>query len=75
MNAPLNLQDYEALARERLPKMVFDYYAGGAGEEVTLRENSSAWAGIRLRPRVLVDVGASDLRTSRSSASRPRCRR
>ena len=29
---PLNLYDYETLARERLPEMVYDYYAGGAGD-------------------------------------------
>ena len=36
---PLNLNDYETLARERLPEMVYDYYAGGAGDELTLNPN------------------------------------
>jgi 4-hydroxymandelate oxidase len=61
---PLNLSDYEEFARERLPRMVYDYYAGGAGDEVSLRENELAWARVRLRPRVLVDVSACDLRTT-----------
>ncbi|MEK6278071.1 MAG: alpha-hydroxy acid oxidase [Actinomycetota bacterium] len=33
------------------------YFAGGAGDEVTLRENVSVWRRWRLRPRMLVDVG------------------
>ncbi len=32
---PINLDGYEALARERLPPMVFDYYFGGADDELT----------------------------------------
>lgn len=63
MAEPLNLHEYEQLARERLPQMVYDYYAGGAGDEITVRENEQAWAGVRLRPRVLVDVSACDLTT------------
>jgi len=61
---PLNLADYEQLAREQLPRMVYDYYAGGSGDEVSVRENELAWSRIRLRPRVLVDVGACDLATT-----------
>jgi 4-hydroxymandelate oxidase len=52
---------YEALeaeARARLPEAVFDYYAGGSGEESTLADNTAAWARLRLRPRVLRDVSA-----------------
>jgi (S)-2-hydroxy-acid oxidase len=64
MTEPLNLQDYEQLARDRLPQMVYDYYAGGAGDEITVRENEQDWARIRLRPRVLVDVSACDLSTT-----------
>ncbi len=64
MEQPLNLQEYEQLARERLPAMVYDYYAGGAGGEQTLRENVEAWARLRIRPRVLVNVGERDLTTS-----------
>jgi 4-hydroxymandelate oxidase len=56
----LNLDDYEAAARARLPRMVYDYYAGGAEDEVTLRANRSAFASIPLRPRVLVDVREID---------------
>lgn len=64
MTAPLNLDDYERLARGQLPLPVYDYYAGGAGAEITVRENEAAWASVRLRPRVLVDVSAVDLETT-----------
>ena len=39
--------------------MVFDYYSGGAGDEMTVAENRRAWQQVRLRPRVLVDVGTA----------------
>jgi 4-hydroxymandelate oxidase len=44
--------------------MVFDYYAGGAGEEWTLRENRRAFGRWTIRPRVLVDVSTVDTRTT-----------
>ncbi|MDP9236250.1 MAG: alpha-hydroxy-acid oxidizing protein [Chloroflexota bacterium] len=62
--AILNLHDFEALAAERLDAGAFAYYAGGALDEVTLRENASAFARRRLRPRVLVDVSALDTATT-----------
>ena len=61
---PINLHDYEQLARDRLSQMVFDYYYGGAEDELTLRENRLGWQQLRLRPRVLVDVGTRDLSTT-----------
>jgi isopentenyl diphosphate isomerase/L-lactate dehydrogenase-like FMN-dependent dehydrogenase len=60
----LTLKDYEAAAQRRLPKRVYDYYAGGAADEITVRENEAAWSRLRLRPRVLVDVSAVDVRTT-----------
>jgi 4-hydroxymandelate oxidase len=60
----VNLHELEALAAERLPAGVFGYFASGANDEVTLRENRSAYDRLPLRPRVLVDVGARDLSTS-----------
>ncbi len=57
-SAPVNVADYERLAEEKLPAGAFGYFAGGAGDEVTLRENVAAYGRYRLRPRVLVDVSA-----------------
>ena len=64
MRPPVNLLEYETLARERLRPMVYDYYAGGADDEVTVAENTHAWDRLRLRPRVLVDVSHVDCSTS-----------
>src|SRR6185503_11320155 len=53
---PVNVWDYEALAAERLEAGAHGYYAGGAGDELTLRWNVEAFTRWQLRPRVLVDV-------------------
>src|SRR6476646_5398222 len=60
MPDPVSLLEYEALARETLSGPAFDYFAAGAGAEITVRENRSAFDAIRLRPRVLVRVGNRD---------------
>ncbi len=54
------LNDFEPLARQVLPHMEFEYAAGGAGDELTLRANREAFGRIRLRPRMLVDVSKID---------------
>jgi isopentenyl diphosphate isomerase/L-lactate dehydrogenase-like FMN-dependent dehydrogenase len=54
---PINVSDYERLAEEALDPSVHGYFAGGAGDERTLRENVAAFERWRIRPRVLVDVG------------------
>jgi len=64
LGAYLTVDEFEEAARGRLPRMVFDYYAGGAGEEWTLAENRRAFERWVLRPRVLVDVSEIDLRTT-----------
>jgi len=58
---PLNLREFEVAAEARLPRMVFDYYAGGAGDEVTARAAHAAWDAISLRYRVLRDVSRRNL--------------
>ena len=59
----LNLHDVETLAREALPREVYDYYAGGANDEVSLPGNRRAYDEIALRPRVMVDVSARSMET------------
>jgi 4-hydroxymandelate oxidase len=54
---PINVWDYERLAEQKLDANAYAYFAGGAGDEVTLRENVAAFERRKLRPRVLVDVG------------------
>jgi (S)-2-hydroxy-acid oxidase len=60
---PVNLLEFEALAKERLEKSVYDYIAGAAEDGITLRENREAWERIQFHPRVLVDVSNVDLKT------------
>jgi isopentenyl diphosphate isomerase/L-lactate dehydrogenase-like FMN-dependent dehydrogenase len=54
---PINIWEYERLAEEKLDANAHAYYAGGAGDEVTLRDNLGAFERRKLRPRYLVDVG------------------
>ena len=60
---PVNVCDFEQLAREKLPPAAYDFIAGGAGDEVTLAANRTALERIRLRPHVLVDVSNVSLET------------
>jgi len=52
----VNVADAEREGLAKLEQGPRDYFAGGAGDEVTLRENVEAWGHWRLRPRVLKDV-------------------
>jgi 4-hydroxymandelate oxidase len=54
---PVNIWDYERLAEEKLDANALAYFAGGAGDEVSVRDNLAAFERRKLRPRVLVDVG------------------
>ena len=47
-------------ARAVLSEAAYNYYAGGAEDETTLRANRAAFGRFYLRPRVLVDVGEVD---------------
>jgi L-lactate dehydrogenase (cytochrome) len=58
MARPVCVDDYEALARARLPKVIFDYVFGGSFAETTLRRNRADLADIRLRQRVMRDVSS-----------------
>ncbi len=60
----LNTGDYAAAARSKLPKDVFDYYDGGALDEVALRENVASWERLKLYYRVLAGVGPRDMSTT-----------
>jgi len=49
-----------ALARRRLPRMVFDMVDGAAGDEITMRRNEAALATIELAPKVLAGAPKRD---------------
>lgn len=60
---PINIADFEALAQTRIEAPLFDFFAGGAEDEITLRRNRAAFENILLRPRFLRDISARTLAT------------
>ncbi len=60
----VSLDAFEAIAAERLDPGAYDYIAGGAWDEQSLREAPEAWRRRRLRPRVLIDVARVDPATT-----------
>lgn len=62
--SPITLDDLKERYRRRVPKVFFDYVESGSWTEQTFRENTSDFAGIRLRQRVGIDV------SGRSTAGR-----
>lgn len=61
---PVNIFEFEAVAKERLPKEEYDFIAGGATDEITLRRTRAVFDSIMLRPRMLVDISQRDLSTT-----------
>ncbi|CAI0440732.1 unnamed protein product [Linum tenue] len=59
-----NVTEYQAIAKQKLPKMVYDYYASGAEDEWSLEENRNAFTRILFRPRILIDVSKIDMTTT-----------
>ncbi|MBE9207547.1 alpha-hydroxy-acid oxidizing protein [Nostoc sp. LEGE 06077] len=64
VSQPINLWEYEQLAKQHLSQMAFDYYSSGAWDEITLLDNRAAFERMKLRPRMLVDVSDRNLTTS-----------
>lgn len=61
---PINVLEYEELARLKVQLPHWEFYAGGSDDEVTLRANRAAFERIRLRPRMLIDVSTIDTSTT-----------
>ena len=61
LDAIVSLNEFEALARERMTGSNFDYVAGGSWDEITLAENEAAWRDFRFLPRVLTDIRSVDV--------------
>ena len=55
------LDDLEAQARARLPRSVYDYFAGGAEDEAAVRGNRAAFQSYRFRHRVLTGAAQPDI--------------
>jgi (S)-mandelate dehydrogenase len=64
LDRAVNIEDLRALAKRRLPRAIFDFFDGGAEDEVTLRENRAAFERVRLLPKVLVNVAEVDTTVS-----------
>jgi len=56
----LSLADYELAAEAVLDPSALSYFAGGAGDEITMRDNVLAWRRLAIQPRVLVGVEHRD---------------
>lgn len=60
-----SVADVRALARRRVPRAVFDYTDGAAGQdEASLRRARHAFSRVEFQPRVLQDVRSVDMSTS-----------
>ncbi|MFW7347236.1 MAG: alpha-hydroxy acid oxidase [Pigmentiphaga sp.] len=57
------LDDFEALAKRRLPGPIFDFYAGGADDEHTLALNRNAFRQVGWSPRALAGGASPDAST------------
>jgi isopentenyl diphosphate isomerase/L-lactate dehydrogenase-like FMN-dependent dehydrogenase len=56
----ISLADWERAAQGRIDPGALGYYAGGAGDEITLADNTASWRRLAFRPRMLVGVGRRD---------------
>lgn len=63
MITPANTTDNRKLAKARLPRMMFDYFDGGAFSEQTLRENTGDFQRLHFRQRVMRDVSGASVTT------------
>jgi (S)-mandelate dehydrogenase len=55
-----SIAELRLLAKRRLPRAIFDFYDGGAEDEISLEANIEAFTRLRLLPRTLVDVSSVD---------------
>lgn len=60
---PVNIHDFEDIAKRRMHKIAYDFIAGGAEEEQTLQANLEAFRRVFLVPRFMVDVTNVDTST------------
>ncbi|KAK4361778.1 hypothetical protein RND71_017019 [Anisodus tanguticus] len=51
---PVNVNEFEELARQALPKMYFDFCAGGAEDQYTLEENIEAFRRIVIDMSIII---------------------
>ncbi|XP_020274309.1 peroxisomal (S)-2-hydroxy-acid oxidase GLO4-like [Asparagus officinalis] len=64
LNKKFFINEFQELARQKLPKMYYDYFKGGAEDQYSLDENIKGFQRIMLRPRVLLDVKNINMSTN-----------
>jgi (S)-mandelate dehydrogenase len=60
----ISIEDLRRMAKARLPQAIFDFFDGGAEDEVSLRDNRAAFERVRLLPKVLVNVAQVETQCS-----------
>ena len=61
---PVNIFEYEEIAKQRLDKGDYDFIAGAATDEITLGRTRAVLDSILMKPRMMVDVSQRDLSTT-----------
>lgn len=57
---PLNVFDFQKLAKKKLDPLAWDYLDGGSEDEVSLHDNRAIFNKLIIRPKALVDVHKID---------------
>lgn len=60
---PINVHEFEAVAKKKMHKLAYDFIAGGVEDELTLQANREAYKHWYLVPRVMTDVSNVDTST------------
>ena len=61
---PVNIYEYEEIAKQRIDQGDYDFIAGAATDEITLRRTRAVFDSIMMKPRMMVDVSERDLSTT-----------
>lgn len=60
IDTPVNVHEFEEIAKRKMHKLAYDFIAGGVEDEMTLNANRDAFQHWFLVPRVMTDVSKVD---------------